>query len=430
MNYSETIKWLYQQLPMFQRDGAAAYKADLNKTIAILKAIDNPQEGFKVIHVAGTNGKGSVSHFIASVLQESGYKTGLYTSPHLKDFRERIRINGKMIPEKDVVNFIEKNKDEIKNISPSFFEITVAMAYEYFKNENVDFAILETGMGGRLDSTNISNPILSIITNIGYDHTRFLGNTLEKIAYEKAGIIKDGIPVVIGRKQKETLPVFETVAGNKNTRLYFAEDHFELKQIHTPSSFIKHYDIWKDDLLYIENIESPLGGDYQAENIATALQALDVLKESKIISTGINEIKEGIENTVDNTGIKGRWQVLNTNPVTIADTGHNEDGIRSNVTQLLQMDFNHLHIVLGIVSDKDYDGILSLLPGSATYYFCKADIPRAMDAEELKNKAEDFGLNGNFYPSVTHAYSSAINNAGANDLVFVGGSTFVVAEII
>ncbi len=430
MNYSETIKWLYQQLPMYQRDGAAAYKADLDKTIAILKAIDNPQESFKVIHVAGTNGKGSVSHFIASVLQESGYKTGLYTSPHLKDFRERIKVNGKMIPEKDVVNFIEKNKNEIKNISPSFFEITVAMAYEYFKNENVDFAILETGMGGRLDSTNISSPILSIITNIGYDHTRFLGNTLEKIAYEKAGIIKDGIPVVIGRKQKETSPVFETAAGNKNTRLYFAEDHFELKQIHTPSSFIKHYDIWKDDLLYIENIESPLGGNYQAENIATALQALDVLKELKIIATGINEIKEGIENTVDNTGIKGRWQVLNTNPVTIADTGHNEDGIRSNVTQLLQMDFNRLHIVLGIVSDKDYDGILSLLPGSATYYFCKADIPRAMDAEELKNKAEDFGLSGNFYPSVTHAYSSAVNNAAANDLVFVGGSTFVVAEII
>lgn len=430
MNYSETIKWLYQQLPMYQRDGAAAYKADLSKTISILKVIDNPQEYFKVIHVAGTNGKGSVSHFIASVLQESGYKTGLYTSPHLKDFRERIRVNGKMIPEKDVVDFIEKNKDEIKNISPSFFEITVAMAYEYFKNQNVDFAILETGMGGRLDSTNISNPILSIITNIGYDHTRFLGNTLEKIAYEKAGIIKEQIPVVIGRKQKETLPVFETAAGSKNTRLYFAEDHFELKQIHTPSSFTKHYDIWKDDLLYIENIESKLGGNYQIENIATAIQALDVLIESKIISTGINEIKEGIENTVDNTGIKGRWQVLNTNPVTIADTGHNEDGIRSGVTQLLQMDFNHLHIVLGIVSDKDYDGILSLLPGSATYYFCKADIPRAMDAEELKNKAEDFGLNGNFYPSVTHAYASAVNNAGANDLVFVGGSTFVVAEII
>ncbi len=430
MNYDETIQWLFSQLPMYQRDGKAAYKADLSNTKALLKILGQPQEKFKAVHVAGTNGKGSVAHIIASVLQQAGYKTGLYTSPHLRDFRERIRINGEMIPREQVTAFAEKFQSDFKKIKPSFFEMTVGMAYQYFAGEKVDFAVLETGMGGRLDSTNISNPVLSIITHIDFDHTQFLGNTLEKIASEKAGILKKGIPVVIGRKQKETTAVFEKAAKDKNTHLIFAEDHFELRKIETGHPLEKHYDVWFENELYLENVNSPLLGNYQMENIATALQSINELKQSGAISIEKETLRQGLENTIANTHLLGRWQIINKNPLTIADTGHNRDGLFAIREQLSETDYEHLHFVLGMVSDKNHEDVLALLPQNATYYFCKADIPRGLNAEILKEKAFKAGLNGNSYPSVMHAYNSAVNNAGPHDLVFVGGSTFVVAEVI
>ena len=430
MNYEETIQWLFGQLPMYQRDGQAAYKADLSHTVALLKLLGQPQEHFKAIHVAGTNGKGSVSHIIASVLQQAGYKTGLYTSPHLRDFRERIRINGQMIPKEKVTDFIASHQAGFKKISPSFFEMTVGMAFQYFAEEKVDFAVLETGMGGRLDSTNLSNPVLSVITHIDLDHTQFLGNTREKIAFEKAGIIKPGVPVVIGRRQNETIPVFEKAAKEKNTRLIFAEDRVELKRVRTAHPLEKHYDIWTDNRLYLEDFNSPLLGDYQKENLATALTGIFTLLETGEMKADRETLREGLENTVKNTHLAGRWQVLDKNPLTIADTGHNRDGIMAIRRQLLETDFRHLHFVLGMVSDKDHEEVLTLLPKRATYYFCKAGIPRGLDAEILKEKAFKAGLNGKSYPSVMHAYHSARNNAGTGDLVFIGGSTFVVAEVI
>jgi dihydrofolate synthase/folylpolyglutamate synthase len=430
MNYDETIQWLFSQLPMYQREGQAAYKADLSNTKTLLAQLGQPQENFSAIHIAGTNGKGSVAHIIASVLQQAGYKTGLYTSPHLRDFRERIRVNGEMIPREKVVEFVGIYHNYFEKINPSFFEMTVGMAYRYFAEEKVDFAVLETGMGGRLDSTNISNPVLSIITHIDYDHTQFLGDTLEKIATEKAGIIKKGIPVVIGRKQNETTPVFEKAVRDKNTHLIFAEDHFELRKIETVNLLEKHYDIWFDNELYLENVNSPLLGNYQMENIATALQSIVELNQSGKISVERESIREGLENTVANTHLMGRWQIISKNPLTIADAGHNRDGLMAIREQLKETDHEHLHFVLGMVADKDHEEALALLPQNATYYFCKADIPRGLDVEVLKEKAFKAGLTGSSYPSVMHAYNSAVNNAGPHDLVFVGGSTFVVAEVV
>ncbi len=430
MNYDETIQWLFNRLPMYQREGQAAYKADLSNTKTLLAQLGQPQKNFSAIHVAGTNGKGSVAHIIASVLQQAGYKTGLYTSPHLRDFRERIRVNGEMIPREKVVEFVGIYQNDFEKINPSFFEMTVGMAYRYFAEEKVDFAVLETGMGGRLDSTNISNPVLSIITHIDYDHTQFLGDTLEKIATEKAGIIKKGIPVVIGRKQNETTPVFEKAVRDKNTHLIFAEDHFELRKIETVNLLEKHYDIWFDNELYLENINSPLLGNYQMENIATALQSIVELNQSGKISVERESIREGLENTVANTHLMGRWQIISKNPLTIADAGHNRDGLMAIREQLKETDHEHLHFVLGMVADKDHEEALALLPQNATYYFCKADIPRGLDVEVLKEKAFKAGLTGSSYPSVMHAYNSAVNNAGPHDLVFVGGSTFVVAEVV
>ncbi len=430
MNYDETIQWLFNRLPMYQREGQAAYKADLSNTKTLLAQLGQPQENFSAIHIAGTNGKGSVAHIIASVLQQAGYKTGLYTSPHMRDFRERIRVNGEMIPREKVVEFIGNYHNDFEKINPSFFEMTVGMAYAYFADEKVDFAVLETGMGGRLDSTNISNPVLSIITHIDYDHTQFLGDTLEKIAAEKAGIIKKGIPVVIGRRQKETTPVFEKAVRDKNTHLIFAEDHFELRRIQTGSLLEKHYDVWFENELYLENVNSPLLGNYQMENIATALQSIVELDQSGKIRVEKETIREGLENTVANTHLLGRWQIISKNPLTIADAGHNRDGMMAIREQLKETDHEHLHFVLGMVADKDHEEALALLPQNATYYFCKADIPRGLDVEILKEKAFKAGLNGSSYPSVMHAYNSAVNNAGPHDLVFVGGSTFVVAEVV
>ncbi len=430
MDYRETVNWLFLQLPMYQRVGGAAYKADLQKTVDLLEAVGNPQEHFKAVHIAGTNGKGSVAHIVASVLQEAGHNTGLYTSPHLKDFRERIKLNGKLVPESFVVDFVERYKPVFQKLKPSFFEMTVAMAYCYFAEQKVDVAVLETGMGGRLDSTNICNPLVTAIVNVGLDHTRFLGDTLEQIAREKAGIIKPDVPVVVGRRRKETDAVFEEVAAEQNAPLFFAGDETDVRLVYSDTSLHKTYDIWLNNDLLAERVEVPLLGDYQKENIAVAIKVLDILRKGNEYRIRTEDIAEGLEQVKNNTGFAGRWQVLNTNPLVIADTGHNADGIGAVVKQLKEMNYNKLHFVLGTVNDKDHDEILNLLPKEARYYFCTPHVPRGLDAGLLSEKAERFGLKGMTYPSVLHAYNSAVNNAGVNDMVFVGGSTFVVAEVI
>jgi len=415
---------------MYQRMGKAAYKADLGNTVELLNLLNNPHEKFKTIHIAGTNGKGSVANIIASVLQDAGFKTGLYTSPHLKDFRERIKINGEMISEEEVIGFVESNLSGFEKIRPSFFEMTVGMAFDHFAKNKVDITVVETGLGGRLDSTNIINPLVSVITNIGYDHMQFLGNSLEIIAGEKAGIIKQNVPVVVGRKQPETKNIFEQKATEKGSELYYAEDHYDIKLLQNLKPNEQFIDIWKDNQLFLEEVNSPLLGFYQQENIATALMALDVLSSTCNMNIEPNNIREGIEYLHKNTGFIGRWHVLDTNPLTICDTGHNEEGIKAVVQQIMSTTFDHLHFVFGMVNDKEPEKILALLPRNATYYFCKPDIPRGMDAEVLQQKAEEMGLTGLSYSSVDRAFSSAFNNARPRDLVFVGGSTFVVAEVI
>jgi len=430
MDYKETISWLYQQLPMYQRVGKAAYKADLKNTEAILAALGNPEHKVKAIHVAGTNGKGSVSHLISSILQEAGFRTGLYTSPHLIDFRERIKINGEIIPEDEVVKFVESNKDTFTSISSSFFEMTVGMAFDYFAKKNVDFAVIETGLGGRLDSTNLCNPIISIITNIGIDHTAFLGNTVEKIAIEKAGIIKSGVQVVIGKHQMKTDDVFISKAHECQAPLAFAEDVLELRSFESEDGSFHTYDVWYNNMPYIDNLKSPLTGNYQEENICTALASVELLRENAVLEISKDHIVSGVENVIGNTGFYGRWQTISRNPLIICDTGHNIDGIKAIVRQLSEMRFNNLHFILGMVSDKDIFEILTLLPNNATYYYCRPDIPRGLNEDILQEQAFKAGLAGKSYNSVTQALHSAKNNAGLNDLIFVGGSTFVVAEVI
>ena len=428
MNYTETLDWMFNKLPMYQRIGAAAYKADLNNTIQLLQLLDNPHHNFKSVHVAGTNGKGSTSHMLASVFQEAGYKTGLYTSPHLRDFRERIRINGEMIPEENVVQFIEQYKDKFESMELSFFEMTVGMAFDYFSKEKVDIAIVEVGMGGRLDSTNLITPELSIITNIDFDHMKYLGDTRAKIAYEKAGIIKPGIPVVIGETHPETQQVFIDKAKECNSPIYFADEVFECDKIHIQSQTEQQFDVWKGSELYMEALEIPLMGNYQQKNLTTVMCALDLLRTKFTLTD--DDIRDGIGKVIRNTHLMGRWQILCKDPLIIADTGHNVAGITEVVLQLAEMQYDKLHFVLGMVNDKDIDSILQLLPRGAEYYFCKADIPRGLDANILAQKAFDLGLRGLVYESVSHAYRSAVNNARFGDIVFIGGSNFTVAEVV
>ncbi|HTL81779.1 MAG TPA: folylpolyglutamate synthase/dihydrofolate synthase family protein [Bacteroidia bacterium] len=411
MNYSQTLKYLYERLPMFQRIGPAAYKADLDNTIAICGALHHPEKKFRSIHIAGTNGKGSTSHLLASILQEAGYKTGLYTSPHLKDFRERIRVNGEMIPKKFIVKFVDAHKKTFEKIEPSFFEWTVGLAFDFFARQKVDIAIIETGLGGRLDSTNVITPELSVITNISYDHMNLLGNTLKKIAGEKAGIIKKNIPVVIGETQPEVKNVFITKAKKENAPIIFAD---VAKKNISDRQIIK--------------FNCPLKGNYQFRNIRTVLASVDLLRKNFPITE--KQLHRGIKNVVKNTGLRGRWETISKKPLTICDTGHNEAGIREVVAQLNKMKFSELHFVLGVVNDKDPGKVLRLLPKKAQYYFCKAKLPRAMDADELRKRAGEFGLSGKNYSSVKNALKAARKNTGKNDLVFVGGSTFVVAEAI
>lgn len=413
---------------MYQRIGGAAYKADLNNTIALLNMLGNPHQNFKSVHIAGTNGKGSTSHMLASVFQEAGYKTGLYTSPHLRDFRERIRLNGEMIPKENVVSFIAEHKEQFEQMELSFFEMTVGMAFDYFAKEQVDIAIVEVGMGGRLDSTNLITPELSVITNIGLDHVKFLGDTMEKIAGEKAGIIKPNTPVVIGETQGETRQVFEGKASQCHSSIFFADQIFDCNKIHIESNLIQKYDIWKHSELYMEAIGIPLMGNYQQKNLTTAICALDLLREKFNLSD--DDIREGISKVISNTHLMGRWQIINEAPLTIADTGHNVAGITEVVQQLAQLHYDKLHFVLGMVNDKDIDHVLQLLPRNAEYYFCKADIPRGLDAHILAEQAFELGLRGMAYESVRHAYQSASNAAHFGDVVFVGGSNFIVAEVV
>lgn len=429
-NYEEVISWLFQQLPMYQRVGKAAYKADLNTTYALDKAFNHPHRLYKTIHVAGTNGKGSVSHMLASVLQEAGYKTGLYTSPHLKDFRERIRVNGRKVPKAFVKEFVLGNRQLFTDLNPSFFEMTVAMAFQYFADEEIDIAVVEVGMGGRLDSTNIINPEISIITNIGLDHTRFLGDSLEKIAGEKAGIIKLGVPVVIGESQEETAPVFKEKAGDLKSKLIFADKHFSaVSGFYATSGKEQVCQVHDENgKLVYEDLKLDLLGSYQIQNMITSLVTIDEIRNKYKISK--NHIYKGLRSVKENTGLLGRWQVLERQPFTICDTGHNPEGLKYITTQLKNMAWEKLHIVLGVVDDKNLDAILRIMPSEARYYFTRASIPRALDEVKLQSVASSFGLKGEHYSSVKEAWNEAKNNAGANDVIFIGGSTFVVAEVV
>jgi dihydrofolate synthase/folylpolyglutamate synthase len=416
---------------MYQRVGAAAYRTDLHNTLEICRVLGNPETRFRSIHIAGTNGKGSVAHMLASVLQEAGYKVGLYTSPHLTDFRERIRIGGRKIPGSEVVAFVEKYSSALEHIQPSFFEYTFGMAMEYFALERVDVAVVEVGMGGRLDSTNVVRSILSVITNIGLDHTRFLGDTLEKIATEKAGIIKQGVPLVVGETQPQTESLFKRMAKEKSAPINFADQQLTARM--TPAghgeSFGVRLDVERDGRPYLRQLDLSFAPGYQVKNTVTVLSALGVLQELGF-SMDETAIRKGLLNVHRNTGLAGRWQVLSRKPLVICDAGHNREGVREVMTQIRQVKYKHLHMVLGTVDDKELDGMLSQLPSDATYYFCKASIPRALDEQELKMRAGRHGLNGVGYSSVKEALSEARQNAGADDLIFIGGSTFVVAEVL
>ena len=403
MTYQKTLDYLFAKLPMYQREGAIAYKEDIGNIIEAAKHLNNPHKKFKSIHIAGTNGKGSVAHMLASILQESGYKTALYTSPHLKDFRERIKINGEMIAEQEVIDFVSENKHLFEKLEMSFFEMTVALAFNYFAKKKVDIAIIECGLGGRLDSTNIINPELAIITNIGLDHTNLLGDNVEQIAAEKAGIIKENTTIIIGREQKESKQIFIDKAAAEKAKIHFTESE--------------------------NNYSSDLKGIYQKENIATATMAVKQL--SKLgWNIGEKNIKNGLQKVVENTQLLGRWQTLNDKPKVICDIGHNEDGIKQIVKQIKKIPYQNLHFVFGMVKDKNLSNILNLLPKKAKYYFCEAQIPRALEVNLLETEAITFGLNGNSFSSVAKALAQAKKNANEDDLIFIGGSAFIVAEVL
>lgn len=421
MNYKEVLDFMYKSLPMYQRIGKAAYKDNLDNTHKLDDHFESPHKFYKTIHVAGTNGKGSVSHIIASVLQEAGYKTGLYTSPHLLDYRERIKINGQMIPERFVCDLINNAFEIINEIKPSFFEMSVALAFEYFKQEKVDVAVIEVGMGGRLDSTNIISPELSVITNIGLDHTQFLGDSIEKIAAEKAGIIKEQIPVVIGESSPDSRKVFLKTAAEKKSRIKFADDDVAINNNGESckiTSKINDFEFRPD-----------LKGTYQIRNYSTALFAIETLTRS---FSGLNSptIKKGFENVIKNTGIRGRWEVVSKKPLVICDTGHNRDGLTYVIKQLASIKHKNTHFVLGFVNDKNIAHLLKLFPEGGQYYFTKADIPRALNPSDLQQEAKIAGIKGEAFDSVAAAYKSALQNADSEDIIFIGGSTFVVAEFL
>jgi dihydrofolate synthase/folylpolyglutamate synthase len=445
MNYQDTIQYLYSQLPLFTRDGISAYKADLYNTVELLSRINNPQHKFKSVHVGGTNGKGSTSHMLAAILQTAGYKTGLYTSPHLKDFRERIRIDGLMIGEQQVIDFVNDQRANFDEIKPSFFEMTVALAFDIFAKEKVDIAIVEVGLGGRLDSTNVIAPLLSVITNIGWDHMNILGDTLRLIAAEKAGIIKPCIPVIIGEYQEEVADVFIHKANISEAKITFASEIF-ISEGFSPESTVNYSEIRKldagefinvkiirtstqDSGLKTQDLKLDLTGTYQLKNIKAVLCAVDELRLQGFNITDVH-LKTALQQVKPLTGLHGRWEVLRKHPLTICDTGHNPEGIQEVLQNIAAVSYKNLHFVLGVVNDKDISKILTILPTNARYYFCKPDIPRGLEASSLWLKAEGFGLHGEAYSSVNQALNAAQQNAEDDDLVFIGGSTFVVAEVV
>ncbi len=473
MNYRQTLDYLYSRLPMFTRVGSAAYKADLSNTIELCRILHNPHQKFKSIHVGGTNGKGSTSHMLAAILQIAGYKTGLYTSPHLKDFRERIRINGEMISEEEVIQFVSDHKMDIETIEPSFFEATVAMAFNHFANQKVDIAVIEVGLGGRLDSTNIISPLLSVITNISYDHMNILGDTLWEIATEKAGIIKSQTPVIIGQKQDEVSDIFVQKSNEAHSQIRFSNEEWVIEKSGSREVGKSGKTEKSESLEFLEVIIKPnttqqlnnsttqqhsnvpifqrsnsltsrlsdfrtsglhklkldLTGSYQLKNLATVLTAVDELCKQGFNITD-EHIKTALKQVKNLTGLMGRWQTLSIKPLVICDTGHNEDGIREVLKNIEATPHKNLHIVMGMVKDKDISKILSLLPQNAQYYFCQPDIPRAKSANELKTEALAFKLEGESYGTIQLALKAAKKQAAKNDLIFVGGSTFVVAEVV
>lgn len=423
--YADTLHYLYAQLPMFTRVGASAYKKDLHNTLALCKALNNPEHTFKSVHIGGTNGKGSSSHMLAAILQTAGYKTGLYTSPHLTDFRERIRINGQMIPEQEVIAFVNSHQALFEEIKPSFFEATVGLAFDYFAKQEVDVAIIEVGLGGRLDSTNVIHPLVSLITNIGLDHQDILGNTLEEIAGEKAGIIKSNTPIIIGEKQAEIAQLFEKKAKEADAKILFASDYWTITPKETAPLLVVHAHSVNQKL----ELALDLRGSYQVKNLAGVLTAVDELREQGFeISEA--DLKTALKQVSSLTGLQGRWQTLQKTPLVICDTGHNEDGIKEVLKNIANTPHQNLHMVWGMVKDKDVRKILALLPKEASYYFCQPNIPRGKPAEELAQEAQQYELKGEAYASVAEAYQQALSKANPNDLIFVGGSTFVVAEVL
>lgn len=428
MKYPEAIEYLYSRLPMFTRDGASAFKKDLTNTYRLCEALDNPQHRFKSIHIAGTNGKGSTSHMLAAILQVAGYKTGLYTSPHLLDFRERIRVNGQMIPKRAVSRFVELNQALIEEVQPSFFEATVAMAFDCFAREAVDVAVVETGLGGRLDSTNVITPLLSIITNIGYDHTNMLGNTLQEIALEKAGIIKRGVPVVVGEWQPPIAGVFERIAKEQGSRLSFASQWWHVNVVGRDAEHL-YLEARRRNAARGDAYTLDLKGQYQGKNLPGVLAAVDELRNAGF---GISDahIRQALTQVQQLTGLMGRWQTLATDPLIICDTGHNADGWREVLANISATPHNRLAMVIGVMRDKDLDKMLPLLPNDAHYYFCQVDMPRALPAAELCAAAEARGLKGQHFGSVAEAVRAAKQQSAVDDLIFVGGSTFVVADAL
>ncbi len=429
MNYKQTLQFLYSQLPAYHRIGKAAYKSDLGNTLEFDDHLGHPHRNYRTIHIGGTNGKGSVSHMIASILMDSGYKTGLYTSPHLTDFRERIMVDGKMIPESSVMKFVREQSDFIGSLKPSFFEMTVAMAFKYFAEKKVDFAVIEVGLGGRLDSTNIINPVLSLITNIGHDHMDLLGDTIQKVALEKAGIIKKGVPVVISETSRETRDVFEKKAAECGSGIYFADSNY--KCVLDDFSFRSHsrkYSVTDLSVRHTIQGEIPLCGDYQEKNIQGVFQACKLLGKDFIIRE--KNIVEGIRKVVSNTSLRGRWQVINDKPLIICDTGHNLEGLEYTLRQVRLTGKRKIHFIVGFVSDKDISIILPLFPASEEYYFTKASVPRALDEKLLQSKAIESGLSGDCYPDVKKALEAALKKASEEDLIYIGGSTFIVADAL
>lgn len=431
VTYAQTLEYLYAQLPMFHRIGPSAYKKDLGNTLALCEMLGNPHQRIKTVHVGGTNGKGSVSHVLAALCQAHGLKTGLYISPHYKDFRERIKINGQYIPKRNVVDFIVSHQKRIEEIQPSFFELCVAMAFDHFAREQVDIAIIEVGLGGRLDSTNVITPLLSVITNISYDHQNLLGDTLPQIAYEKAGIIKPGIPVVIGERHAESAPVFLEKARACAAPIVFADEHYACLPTEPDNADLQTYKVLKSGQLLYPRLETALSGPYQQKNLATALQAWEVLAPQL---TGLNSSESGLfsalKNLIEHTRFQGRWQYIGRNPGILCDSAHNEAGLKLAFERLKSMNLSQLHIVCGFVNDKDVDKVLKIYPDTARYYFAKANIPRGLDATLLREKASLYGLHGKAYVSVSAALKAAKRQAKSDDLILVIGSIFVVAEVL